>query len=52
MPGLGLGLGVRGMQPALMAHYSLGGKAPAVIADPVAGVYGLGGQSVTFEGLV
>ncbi|EAQ45323.1 hypothetical protein MED193_01175 [Roseobacter sp. MED193] len=51
MPGLGLGLGVRGMQPALLARYSLGGKAPAVIADTVAGVYGVGGRSVGFDGL-
>ena len=51
MPGLGLGLGVRLMQPALMARYSLGGKAPAVIADTVAGVYGLGGRSVGLYGL-
>ena len=51
MPGLGLGLGMRGMQPALMARYSLGGKAPAVIADTVAGVYGLGGRAVAFGSL-
>ena len=34
-----------------LARYSLGGKAPAVVADTVAGVYGLGGRSVGFEGL-
>ena len=34
-----------------LARYSLGGQAPAVIADPVAGVYGLGGRSVTFDEL-
>ena len=51
MPGLGLGLGVRGMQPTLLARYNLGGKAPAVIADPGAGVYGLGGRAVGFDGL-
>ena len=32
-------------------RYWIGGKAPAVIADPVAGVYGLGGRAVGFEGL-
>lgn len=36
---------------SLVARYSIGGKAPAVIADTVAGVYGLGGRSVGFDGL-
>ena len=48
---LGLGLGIGAVQAAPMARYNLGGMAPAVIADTVAGVYGLGGRSVGFDGL-
>lgn len=36
---------------APLARYNLGGKAPAVVADTVVGVYGLGGRSVGFDSL-
>ncbi|OIQ44147.1 MAG: hypothetical protein BM558_08970 [Roseobacter sp. MedPE-SW] len=48
---LGLGLGMGAVQTLPLARYSLGGKAPAVVADPVAGVYGLGGRAVGFDSL-
>lgn len=48
---LGLGLGIGAVQAAPLARYSIGGKAPAVVADTVAGVYGLGGRSVGFDRL-
>ena len=34
-----------------LARYNIGGKAPAVVADYSAGVYGLDGRAVTFDGL-
>ncbi|MEP4708701.1 hypothetical protein [Pseudophaeobacter sp.] len=38
-------------QTAPLKRYSIGGKAPAVVADYSAGVYGLNGTPVAFDGL-
>ncbi|MEQ3673030.1 hypothetical protein [Pseudophaeobacter sp.] len=38
-------------QTAPLRRYSIGGKAPAVVADYSAGVYGLNGTPVAFDGL-
>ncbi|MFC4217186.1 hypothetical protein ACFOYV_18380, partial [Pseudophaeobacter arcticus] len=48
---LGLGLGIGAGQALPLARYNIGGKAPAVVADYSAGVYGLDGRAVTFGGL-
>ncbi|MEQ3680108.1 hypothetical protein [Pseudophaeobacter sp.] len=48
---LGLGLGIGVAQTAPLRRYSIGGKAPAVVADYSAGVYGLNGTPVAFDGL-
>lgn len=51
MLGLGLGLGIGAAQTPPLARYNIGGKAPAVVADFSAGVYGLNGAPVAFDGL-
>ncbi len=48
---LGLGLGVTASQAVPMARYSIGGFAPAVVAAPAAGVYGVKGGAVAFDAL-
>lgn len=45
---LGLGLGIAYGQLRPLSRYSIDGKAPAVIADYSAGVYGLDGAHVAF----
>lgn len=48
---LGLGLAI-GMAPhAHLARYSLGGKAPAILADYASGAYALNGQGCAFSDL-
>jgi hypothetical protein len=48
---LGLGLGIGVAQTAPLRRYSIGGKAPAVVADYSSGIYGLNGTPVAFDGL-
>jgi hypothetical protein len=48
---LGLGLSIGAAQTLPLARYKIGGKAPAAVADYSAGVYGLDGRAVTFDGL-
>ncbi|MEP4710359.1 hypothetical protein [Pseudophaeobacter sp.] len=48
---LGLGLGIGVAQTAPLRRYSIGGKAPAVVADYSSGIYGLNGTPAVFNGL-
>ncbi|WP_375699943.1 hypothetical protein [Pseudophaeobacter sp. TrK17] len=48
---LGLGLGIGVAQTAPLRRYSIGGKAPAVVADYSSGTYGLNGTPVGFDRL-
>jgi hypothetical protein len=49
---LGLGLGIGAGQALPLARYNIGGKALAVVVGYSAGVYGLDGRAVTFDGLL